>query len=210
MDYVFFHPFADSQQFVSDETINGCMDFAAYVKQKSKRTDGKAKTYVQIAHNPYSGGGLKAYGTDVMLYVCGHGDKNANQLVGMTSHSSEPLVNVGNSKVDYCSTKFASGWRYALLAGDLIKVLQWEGLNREVKEIRLWACRGYASDFAKLLAALCHEGNEKEPAPFPKAKIMAYDGDVSFGTGGHKECTIDGQMNTSKAKGLLKEVKGFW
>ena len=34
-----------------------------------------------------------------MLYVCGHGDKNANQLVGMTSHSSEPLVNVGNSKV---------------------------------------------------------------------------------------------------------------
>lgn len=181
MNYVFFHPFADSRDFLSDETINGCMDFKTYIEQKAKRTDGKAKTYLNRAHNPETGGVLAEFGSNLRLYVCGHGDKDESQLVGQTSHNQELAHAVGSSGIYYDSGKFRSStdvitYRYVLLPGALIDVLKWEKLNQEIEEICLWACRSLKSKFATVFASFCKDD-------FPRATIKAYEGDISFGIG---------------------------
>src|SRR5208283_2042297 len=65
---------------------------------------------------------LAEFGSNLRLYVCGHGDKDESQLVGQTSHNQELAHAVGSSGIYYDSGKFRSStdvitYRYVLLPG---------------------------------------------------------------------------------------------
>jgi hypothetical protein len=203
MHVIFFHPFADSKAFVGDETINGCMDFAVYLKKKAEknaeRVTPKDKSYINVAHDPEKGATLKGYGADSLIYICGHGDRDADALVGMTSYEKQPPTTVGKSGITYYSRKYRERFRYVLLAHEILEVLKFEGLSQGIREIRFWACRGASSTFAPLFAYLCKDD-------FPNAKICAYDGDLTF-SGGHKMITPVGTLEIIAARNKLQEVK---
>lgn len=207
-NYVFFNPFPDAGLMVSQPYLNGRNEFDVYIEQYAKKMDGRAnaKNYSIRNHNPHAGGGLSAFGPNLCLYICAHGEMDETTLVGQIDYPREPATIVGKSEIFYPLKKLSGNrYRYSLMAIDLISVLAWEGLAQGVAEIRFWACRSAAATYASVFAAMAiTEGR------YPNAKIYAYDGDLSFGAGGRKECTPIGQQEIQRAKSLMKAVAPHW
>lgn len=200
-DYIFFNPFPDAGLFAQSEFLNAQNEFDKYIEMKASRTDGKAKTYIKINHNPEAAGGLSSYG-DAIIYICGHGDTNAYAMMGQVDYKVAPIKWVGKSGLLYLSARIrpndpSSPFRYVLTGYDLVEVLKWENLNKEVREIRFWACNGATSQFAKDFAKLAKNA-------YPKiGRITAYNKELYL-NGGHKRAvTYTGEGANPSAKAHL-------
>jgi hypothetical protein len=199
MHHVIYSPFPDG----SFKT-----DIEVYARQKRLRTDGKAKQYHVKVHDPATPLTLASFGMDIRLYVMGHGDKGDNgQMVGDELHKHQPPTSYGgNDKRRYFSKQFQFSkggfFRYSLTPYELVEILQWDGLQKGAREVRLFACEAakdsdcFAYKFADAMA---------DPEAYPGTKVFGYKGKLSFGTG-TKRADVEGTLNLESAKRQMVEV----
>jgi len=195
MNYVIYSPFPDNS--FRD-------DMLWYAQAKLKRGDGKAKQYWVRYHNPEQKGALLGLGTDIRLYVMGHGDLgDKTQLVSGTDHWDKPPVTLA-SGLKYSRCMLKAYYRYFYTPDALVDVLHWDGLQKYALEVRLFACiaakdpHSFAYQFAREMAKNGH---------YPGTRVYGYAGDLHFDRG-RKLTNEYGKQDIFSAKKLMVEVTG--
>jgi hypothetical protein len=195
MNYVIYSPFPDDS--FRD-------DILLYAKAKLARSDGKSKQYWVRYHDPRQKGALLGLGTDIRLYVMGHGDLgDKTQLVGGTDHWDKPPETFASGR-SYSQCMLKAYYRYFYTPEALVDVLHWDGLQKYAHDVRLYACiaakdsDSFAYQFAGEMAKNEH---------YPGTRVYGYTGDLHF-DGGRKRTNEFGKDDIFSAKKLMVEVTG--